>query len=189
MTTIVRLNKRMYEARRFTDAGFEHKDLFFPDGSNPTDHILRSVSSTIIHVSIQYRETNRPLILLDTWMLKISRSLELVWWGKDFFVASQLPTHSSVGTNTHTHYTNTPHSVLHDLYTLVMFLLHIHSLFYRRFLTAAENADGALAVHCKGKSVIYPLRNSLLHLMCILYTILNQYWHQESKQHSRLTNT
>ena len=130
-----------------------------------------TVSSTIIHVSIQYRETNRPLILLDTWMLKISRSLELVWWGKDFFVASQLPTHSSVGTNTHTHYTNTPHSVLHDLYTLVMFLLHIHSLFYRRFLTAAENADGALAVHCKGKSVIYPLRNSLLHLMYIYESI------------------
>ena len=42
MTTIVRFNKRMYEPRRFTDAGFEHKDLFFPDGSNPTDHILRS---------------------------------------------------------------------------------------------------------------------------------------------------
>ena len=41
MTTIVRLNKRMYEARRFTDSGFEHRDLFFPDGSNPPDHILR----------------------------------------------------------------------------------------------------------------------------------------------------
>lgn len=41
VTTIVRLNKRMYEARRFSDAGFEHKDLFFPDGSNPSDHILR----------------------------------------------------------------------------------------------------------------------------------------------------
>jgi protein-tyrosine phosphatase len=41
VTTIVRLNKRMYEARKFTDAGFEHRDLFFPDGSNPSENILR----------------------------------------------------------------------------------------------------------------------------------------------------
>lgn len=41
MTTIVRLNKKIYEAKRFTDAGFEHYDLFFIDGSTPSDNIVR----------------------------------------------------------------------------------------------------------------------------------------------------
>lgn len=43
VTTIVRLNKRLYDAKRFTDAGFEHKDLFFVDGSTPSDSIVRWV--------------------------------------------------------------------------------------------------------------------------------------------------
>ncbi|XP_021051275.1 dual specificity protein phosphatase CDC14A isoform X1 [Mus pahari] len=41
VTTIVRLNKKIYEAKRFTDAGFEHYDLFFIDGSTPSDNIVR----------------------------------------------------------------------------------------------------------------------------------------------------
>lgn len=41
MTTIVRLNKKIYDARRFTDAGFDHYDLFFIDGSTPSDNIVR----------------------------------------------------------------------------------------------------------------------------------------------------
>ncbi|XP_036308582.1 dual specificity protein phosphatase CDC14A isoform X4 [Pipistrellus kuhlii] len=41
VTAVVRLNKKIYEARRFTDAGFEHYDLFFTDGSTPSDSILR----------------------------------------------------------------------------------------------------------------------------------------------------
>ncbi|XP_070933570.1 dual specificity protein phosphatase CDC14B isoform X11 [Macaca nemestrina] len=41
VTTIVRLNKRMYDAKRFTDAGFDHHDLFFADGSTPTDAIVK----------------------------------------------------------------------------------------------------------------------------------------------------
>ncbi|XP_062960438.1 dual specificity protein phosphatase CDC14A isoform X5 [Cynocephalus volans] len=41
VTAIVRLNKKIYEAKRFTDAGFEHYDLFFIDGSTPSDNILR----------------------------------------------------------------------------------------------------------------------------------------------------
>ncbi|MEQ2171425.1 Dual specificity protein phosphatase cdc14ab, partial [Goodea atripinnis] len=41
ITTIVRLNKKMYDARRFTDSGFEHHDLFFVDGSTPNDIIVR----------------------------------------------------------------------------------------------------------------------------------------------------
>ncbi|XP_054567924.1 dual specificity protein phosphatase CDC14A isoform X4 [Eptesicus fuscus] len=41
VTAIVRLNKKIYEAKRFTDAGFEHYDLFFVDGSTPGDSIVR----------------------------------------------------------------------------------------------------------------------------------------------------
>lgn len=40
VSTIIRLNKKIYDARRFTDAGFEHYDLFFVDGSVPPDNIL-----------------------------------------------------------------------------------------------------------------------------------------------------
>ncbi|XP_013874619.1 dual specificity protein phosphatase CDC14AB isoform X2 [Austrofundulus limnaeus] len=41
VTTVVRLNKKIYDARRFTNAGFEHYDLFFVDGSTPNDVIVR----------------------------------------------------------------------------------------------------------------------------------------------------
>ncbi|XP_006001944.3 dual specificity protein phosphatase CDC14B isoform X2 [Latimeria chalumnae] len=41
ITTIIRLNKKMYDAKRFTDAGFEHHDLFFIDGTPPTDAIVK----------------------------------------------------------------------------------------------------------------------------------------------------
>ncbi|XP_054881347.1 dual specificity protein phosphatase CDC14AB-like isoform X2 [Poeciliopsis prolifica] len=41
VTDVVRLNKKMYESRRFEDAGFEHHDFFFMDGSTPSDLIVR----------------------------------------------------------------------------------------------------------------------------------------------------
>ncbi|XP_061634153.1 dual specificity protein phosphatase CDC14AB isoform X4 [Phyllopteryx taeniolatus] len=41
VTAVVRLNKKIYEGARFTDAGFCHCDLFFPDGSTPSDAIAR----------------------------------------------------------------------------------------------------------------------------------------------------
>lgn len=41
ITAVIRLNKKMYDARRFTDSGFEHHDLFFVDGSTPNDSIVR----------------------------------------------------------------------------------------------------------------------------------------------------
>ncbi|XP_030049493.1 dual specificity protein phosphatase CDC14B isoform X3 [Microcaecilia unicolor] len=40
ITTVIRLNKKIYDARRFTDVGFEHYDLFFVDGSTPSDAIV-----------------------------------------------------------------------------------------------------------------------------------------------------
>ncbi|KXJ12597.1 Dual specificity protein phosphatase CDC14A [Exaiptasia diaphana] len=41
ISTVVRLNKKLYDARRFTDHGIEHYDLFFIDGSVPSDMIVR----------------------------------------------------------------------------------------------------------------------------------------------------
>ncbi|KAK6314392.1 hypothetical protein J4Q44_G00158510 [Coregonus suidteri] len=41
VTSVVRLNKKIYDAQRFTDAGFDHYDLFFVDGSTPSDVITR----------------------------------------------------------------------------------------------------------------------------------------------------
>ncbi|CAH8592447.1 unnamed protein product [Schistosoma turkestanicum] len=40
VTTIIRLNKKNYDAKRFTNAGFAHYDLFFTDGSCPSDQIM-----------------------------------------------------------------------------------------------------------------------------------------------------
>ncbi|XP_058827489.1 serine-rich adhesin for platelets [Topomyia yanbarensis] len=41
VTTIIRLNVKIYDAARFTGAGFTHHDLFFVDGSTPNDAILK----------------------------------------------------------------------------------------------------------------------------------------------------
>ncbi|TMW44432.1 hypothetical protein DOY81_010489 [Sarcophaga bullata] len=41
VTTIIRLNAKVYHASSFENAGFEHKDLFFIDGSTPSDLILK----------------------------------------------------------------------------------------------------------------------------------------------------
>mmetsp|Transcript_4965 Transcript_4965/g.10684 ORF Transcript_4965/g.10684 Transcript_4965/m.10684 type:complete len:710 (+) Transcript_4965:238-2367(+) len=40
VTAVVRLNKKVYDRRRFTDGGFRHYDMYFPDGSCPTEAIL-----------------------------------------------------------------------------------------------------------------------------------------------------
>uniref|UniRef100_A0A8C4D863 Uncharacterized protein n=1 Tax=Dicentrarchus labrax TaxID=13489 RepID=A0A8C4D863_DICLA len=41
VTAVVRLNRKLYDGRRFEDAGFEHHDLFFLDGTTPSDLIVR----------------------------------------------------------------------------------------------------------------------------------------------------
>lgn len=40
VTTIIRLNKKMYDAQKFIDAGLSHYDLYFLDGGVPSDEIL-----------------------------------------------------------------------------------------------------------------------------------------------------
>ncbi|KAK7079429.1 Dual specificity protein phosphatase cdc14a [Halocaridina rubra] len=41
VTTVVRLNKKIYDAARFKNAGFNHYDMYFIDGSCPSDEIMR----------------------------------------------------------------------------------------------------------------------------------------------------
>lgn len=41
VSTVIRLNKKIYDANRFSEGGFDHKDLFFVDGSVPSDNILK----------------------------------------------------------------------------------------------------------------------------------------------------
>jgi cell division cycle 14 len=39
--TIIRLNNKTYDKKKFVDAGIEHIELYFPDGSTPPDAILK----------------------------------------------------------------------------------------------------------------------------------------------------
>ncbi|XP_037088137.1 dual specificity protein phosphatase CDC14A-like, partial [Pollicipes pollicipes] len=41
VTTVVRLNKKIYDANRFVKAGINHHDMFFVDGSTPSDDIVK----------------------------------------------------------------------------------------------------------------------------------------------------
>ncbi|KAG1692269.1 Dual specificity protein phosphatase CDC14AB [Nymphon striatum] len=41
ISTVVRLNKKMYSASSFTNYGIDHVDLFFEDGTTPSDAIMR----------------------------------------------------------------------------------------------------------------------------------------------------
>eukprot|EP00754_Rhynchopus_humris_P013843 Rhum_TRINITY_DN14346_c0_g1::Rhum_TRINITY_DN14346_c0_g1_i1::g.79856::m.79856/K06639/CDC14; cell division cycle 14 len=47
VTTVVRLNEAAYDAAHFTAAGFEHHDLFYPDGSNPPPAIVEAFLSLL----------------------------------------------------------------------------------------------------------------------------------------------
>uniref|UniRef100_A0A3Q3LRL0 protein-tyrosine-phosphatase n=1 Tax=Mastacembelus armatus TaxID=205130 RepID=A0A3Q3LRL0_9TELE len=40
-SAVVRLNRKLYDGRCFEDAGFKHHDLFFLDGTTPSDIIIR----------------------------------------------------------------------------------------------------------------------------------------------------
>ncbi|KAJ3595199.1 hypothetical protein NHX12_004503 [Muraenolepis orangiensis] len=41
VTDVVRLNRKQYDGRRFQEAGLQHHDLYFPDGTTPSDIITR----------------------------------------------------------------------------------------------------------------------------------------------------
>ena len=37
---VVRLNNKVYNAKRFIEGGFKHHEMYFPDGSCPSDDIV-----------------------------------------------------------------------------------------------------------------------------------------------------
>jgi hypothetical protein len=41
VTAVVRLNKKLYDRKKFLDAGIKHYDLYFVDGGNPPDAITK----------------------------------------------------------------------------------------------------------------------------------------------------
>lgn len=47
VTAVVRLNKRLYDRRRFTEGGFRHHEIFFPDGSCPTPQLVERFCSLV----------------------------------------------------------------------------------------------------------------------------------------------
>ncbi|KAK2587175.1 hypothetical protein KPH14_002924 [Odynerus spinipes] len=51
VSTVIRLNKKIYDASSFIEAGFDHKDLFFVDGSTPTDSIMRQFLKIVENAS------------------------------------------------------------------------------------------------------------------------------------------
>lgn len=75
VTAIIRLNKKMYDARRFTESGFEHHDLFFVDGSTPNDSIVRKFlnicenaeGAIAVHCKGQISHTAKNILAIHTW--------------------------------------------------------------------------------------------------------------------------
>jgi cell division cycle 14 len=71
VTTIVRLNKKIYDAKRFVDVGFDHYELFFNDGSTPSDAITLKFLSIVeqakgaVAVHCKGRIENCFLLLFD----------------------------------------------------------------------------------------------------------------------------
>mmetsp|Transcript_20709 Transcript_20709/g.51003 ORF Transcript_20709/g.51003 Transcript_20709/m.51003 type:complete len:409 (+) Transcript_20709:79-1305(+) len=41
VTGVIRFNNKVYDRKKFLDAGINHYDLYFADGSNPTDAIIK----------------------------------------------------------------------------------------------------------------------------------------------------
>jgi hypothetical protein len=82
VTTVIRLNKKIYDANRFKAAGFAHRDLFFIDGSTPSDPILKQFlaiaesapSAIAVHCkgnSICFLRSKKLIILILSFSLQL----------------------------------------------------------------------------------------------------------------------
>lgn len=47
VTTIVRLNNKLYDRKKFVENGIEHIEMYFPDGSTPPANILQEFLSLV----------------------------------------------------------------------------------------------------------------------------------------------
>ncbi|CAD5210209.1 unnamed protein product [Bursaphelenchus okinawaensis] len=75
VSTIVRLNTKLYDRKRFIEAGFDHRDLFFIDGSTPTQEIVHKFLEIVDNakgaVAIHCKAgLGRTGTLIACWMMK-----------------------------------------------------------------------------------------------------------------------